>query len=101
MVQMRTFPALYCDTCKQVPKDGACACEGKSWFRNGVPASVEEKARLSDKGFTECRDINGDVYYCGPGPRIVWIYPDNTWFTYDGDATPGLSLEAYLEGSIE
>ena len=98
----RTFSDNRCPICKQRPKPDAhgkfvCACEDRNWVRvQGVEATVEESALLSAKGFTLARDKDGDVYYLGPGNRIIWVFSDGTW-TGDKPATDDPSLAAYLE----
>jgi hypothetical protein len=91
-----------CPDCKQRPKaniDGklVCACKDKSWIGvQGVEATPQESALLSAKGFTLARDKDRDVYYVGPGNRIIWVFADGTW-TGDKPAHDDPSLAAYLE----
>src|SRR5262249_1324526 len=98
----RTFSDNCCPDCKQRPRPNAegrfvCACKGKHWIGvQGVEATPEESALLAAKGFSVARDKDGDVYYLGPGNRIIWVYPDGTW-TGDKPASHDPSLAAYLE----
>jgi len=98
----RTFADNHCADCKQRPRPTAegkfvCACKYKRWIGvQGVKATPEESALLSAKGFTLARDKDGDVYYLGPGNRIIWVYSDGTW-TGDKPAPDDPSLAAYLE----
>jgi hypothetical protein len=52
---------------------------------------------------TKCRagqeDAGGDVYYLGPGHRILWLYPDGAWYVSDG-VSQELTLEAYLASAF-
>jgi hypothetical protein len=97
-----TFADNHCPDCKQRPKpnlDGklVCACTGRNWIGvHGVEAAPEESALLLAKGFTLARDKDGDVYYLGPGNRIIWIFADGTW-TGDRPVSHDPSLAAYLE----
>jgi hypothetical protein len=97
----RTFAENRCPDCKQRPKpnlDGklVCACTDKNWIGvQGTEATQEESALLSVKGFTLARDKDGDVYYVGPGNRIIWVFGDGTW-TGDKPAPNDASLAAYL-----
>lgn len=98
----RTFTDSRCPDCKQRPKptgDGkfVCACKEKGWIGvQGVEATPEESVLLSTKGFTLARDKDGDVYYLGPGNRIIWVFPDGTW-TGDKPSEADSSLAAYLK----
>lgn len=51
---------------------------------------------LAIKGFREVRDAGDDVYYCGPGCRLLWLYPDGKWSPRE-KVSEGLTLEAYLQ----
>lgn len=88
-----------CPDCKQIPKHGACACKEKNgrWaVRQGVPGTEVERAMLAGKGFTEEKDADGDVYYCGPGCRMLWLYPDGKWSPRE-KVSQNLTLKVYLQ----
>ena len=58
---------------KEIPKldtNGtlSCACKDKRWVkRKGARGTEEERLMLTGKGFREAEDLDGDVYYLGPG----------------------------------
>ena len=54
---------------------------------------------LTGKGFREAEGAGGDVYYLGPGHRILWLYPDGAWYVSDG-VSQELTLEAYLASAF-
>jgi hypothetical protein len=54
---------------------------------------------LTGKGFREAEDAGVDVYYLGPGHRILWLYPDGAWYVSDG-VSQELTLEAYLASAF-
>jgi hypothetical protein len=98
----RTFADNRCPDCKQHPKhnlDGklTCICKGKVWGGvRGVPGTEPERAMLASKGFVQAQDKDGDVYYVGPGNRIIWVFPNGTW-TGDKPSENDPSLAAYLK----
>lgn len=103
-----TFQENRCPDCKEIPKrttngNLACDCKDKKWHGGckGVPGTEKQRMRLAGKGFTEATDIRGDVYYVGPGNRILWVYSDGTWWVDPDDVSQGCTLEAYLQALPE
>jgi hypothetical protein len=101
----RRFQGCNCPECKEIPKldtNGtlSCACKDKRWVkRKGVRGTEEERLMLTGKGFREAEDAGVDVYYLGPGHRILWLYPDGAWYVSDG-VSQELTLEAYLASAF-
>jgi hypothetical protein len=86
-----------CSACNTIVRNLSCACPGKMWkARKSVHVTGDENTMLEGKGFKAVRDDGGDLYYYRPGYGIIWLYPDDSWFTPDPDSL-GLTLEAYLQ----
>lgn len=90
-----------CPDCRQVPQPDAndilrCACKAKTWKRDkSVGGTEDERAVLASHGFSEEKDIRGNVYYVGPLRHIVELFTDGTWNS--DKAVDGSTLDAYLK----
>jgi hypothetical protein len=95
----RKWLARKCNECNQLPTANVtgifvCSC-GKTWAGLlGIEADEQEQEFLSINGFSTTVDRQGDVYYTGPYGHIIWLFPDDTW--YSDKARDGSSMGEYL-----